>query len=182
MLGKVEANRAAHPGMTDAEVERRRKTVSDLESDINGIAKTLESREAKDKRAKDRDRADRARRDRAREAEAAAASASARGHADRMTQQQMLQQREESKQDEHLMRLEEGLDVAGQKAHLMRRELDEQDGLIDDMGKEMSTAQTGLDAATDRIQKLLQTKDNRIICLVLVLIITLVVLCIFAFN
>jgi len=182
VLGAVEAKRADHAGVDDSELESRKATLSRLEDDVKHVEKTLESREAKDKRAKDKERADRARRAREREAEAAAATASARAHADFMGQHTTMQRDERGKQDRLLEQVESGLEVVHEKATRIRTELGEQDRMITDTHNEMSATRNNIEKATDRIQTLLKTKDNRLICLIVVLVLVLVILGVIALS
>lgn len=182
VVSQLEAKRGQHAGMDSAELARRRETLSGHETSVVAIEKALESRQAKDKRAKDKDTAERSRRKKEREAEAAAETAAARTHADFLGQHQGMQQMERERQDEQIDRIDGILETTHQRAILIGQELKHQHTALEDMHGEMSEARTGIEGATARIQVLLQTKDNRMICLVIVLIIILVVLGVIALS
>ncbi|CAE7257879.1 unnamed protein product [Symbiodinium sp. KB8] len=182
VVNQLEAKRGQHADVDSAELARRRETLSRHEASVVAIEKALESRQARDKRAKDKDTAERNRRKKEREAEAAAETAAARAHGDFLGQHQSMQQLERERQDEQIDRIDGILETTHQRAILIGQELKHQHTALEDMHGEMTEARTGIEGATARIQALLKTKDNRMICLIIVLIVILVVLGVVALS
>lgn len=114
-------------------------------------------------------------------AAAAASSSYAKANSEFVREQVQEQALIRRQQDETLGALSGSLSRVGEMALTIKDELKEQDKMLDDIHEQTDIAQSKMDSAISRVEKLLKTKDRCQICTILILVVAFVVVAIVAF-
>jgi hypothetical protein len=96
--------------------------------------------------------------------------------------QQQQQQAIRQQQDQSLDKMGNALDTLDAMAREIKVELDAQNVMLEDVDREIDTAQTKMDHAMKGIQKLLNTKSNCQIAIIAILVVIFVIVAAIAFS
>jgi len=169
----VEKNRGRFLHIKNEELKERKKMVSELEATLDNIKRGIDSEEVRRKMEADANKTN----FEAQDESSAALQASRNSENARFINAQKLEVKENIKQEDiALTRLGQAVDRLNDMGKTINEELHEQDDMLDDLGKSIEKEEEKMNVVLAQIQKLLNTKDNCQIGLVIALFVVLAVI------
>ena len=169
----IEKNRQKFTHIKDVELANRKKFVSDTQAVINDVKKVQNSDVVKKKIEDDIQKSKREVRE---EGNAASQASNERENSAFINDQRTVTKQAIAQQDKDLTILEEGLDRLNQTGKAINEEIKIQDKMLDHLGADMDDAHQRMDTVLTGLQKLLKTKDNCQIGLIVALALILIVI------
>lgn len=181
-VAAVEKNRIRFPHIDDRELASRKAFLGNLESVVSGMFAVYNGPETKGRIDADRKRELNTRQSQEVAVAAQRQNAYTAANSSFIGDQQQQQQAIRQQQDQSLDKMGNALDTLDAMAREIKVELDAQNVMLEDVDREIDTAQTKMDHAMKGIQKLLNTKSNCQIAIIAILVVIFVIVAAIAFS